>query len=70
MFPFYLDEEAFDKKVMSWLGVKRGPRKSGMHYILPVELLKKKDNEAREGPSSSPEQKNPYALVQTDSEEE
>jgi hypothetical protein len=40
--PFYLDEEAFDKEVMSWVGVKRNPRKSGMHYLLPPELLKKK----------------------------
>jgi hypothetical protein len=70
MLPFYLDEEAFDKEVMSWPGVKRGPHKSGMHYIFPVELLKKKDKEAGEGPSSGPEQKKPDALTQTDSEEE
>jgi hypothetical protein len=35
MLPFYLDEEAFDKEVMSWPGVKHNPHKSGMHYILP-----------------------------------
>jgi hypothetical protein len=45
MLPFYLDEEAFDKEVMSWPGVKHNPRKSGMHYILPMELLKKKDKD-------------------------
>jgi len=33
LLPFYLYEEAFDKEVMSWLGVKCSPRKSGMHYI-------------------------------------
>jgi hypothetical protein len=41
-----------------------------MHYILPAELLKKKDKEAGEGPSSGPEPKKPDALVQSDSEEE
>jgi hypothetical protein len=41
--PFYLDEEAFDKEVMSWPGIKCGSCKSGMHYILPAEMLKKKD---------------------------
>jgi hypothetical protein len=40
--PLYLDEEAFDKEVMSWPGVKRNPRKSGMHYLLPPDLLKKR----------------------------
>jgi hypothetical protein len=53
MLPFYLDEEAFDKEFMSWTGV----RKSGMHYIFPMELLKKKDKEAREGPSLGPRRK-------------
>jgi len=33
-------------------------------------MLKKRDKEVGEGPSSGPEQKKPYALVQTDSEEE
>jgi hypothetical protein len=28
MFPFYLEEEAFDKEVMSWSGVKRNPHAS------------------------------------------
>jgi hypothetical protein len=42
LLPFYLDEEAFDKEVMSWPGVKHNPRKSGMHYLLPPELLKKR----------------------------
>jgi hypothetical protein len=42
MLSFYLDEEAFDKEVISWPGVKRKPHKSGMHYLLPLELLKKK----------------------------
>jgi hypothetical protein len=55
MLPFYLDEEAFDKEFMSWPGVKCGQRKSGMHYICVVEMLKKKDKEAGEGPSSGPE---------------
>jgi hypothetical protein len=41
-----------------------------MHYILPAELLKKKDKEAGEGPSSGPEQKKLDAPVQTESEEE
>jgi hypothetical protein len=31
MLPFYLDEEAYDKEVMSWIGVKHNPCKSGMH---------------------------------------
>jgi hypothetical protein len=65
MLPFYLDEEAFDKEVMSWPGVKHGPRKSGMHYIFPAELLKKKDKEVGEGLSSGLKQKKPDALTQT-----
>jgi hypothetical protein len=43
MLSLYLDEEAFDKEVMSWPRVKCNPRKSGMHYIIPDALLKKKD---------------------------
>jgi len=70
MLPLYLDEEALDKEVMSWLGVKRGQRKLGMHYIFPAELLKKKDKEAEEGLSSGAELKKPDALTQTYSEEE
>jgi hypothetical protein len=57
MLSFYLDEEAFDKEVMSWPGVKCNPHKSGMHYLLPVELLKKKGQEAGVGSSSGPEEK-------------
>jgi hypothetical protein len=55
---------------MSWPGVKRGPCKSRMHHIFPVELLKKKDKEAGEGPSLGPESKKPYALIQSASKEE
>jgi hypothetical protein len=35
LLPFYLDEEAFDKEVMSWPGVKCGPRKSrnALHFV-------------------------------------
>jgi hypothetical protein len=55
MLSFYMGEETFNKEVMSWLGVKHNPRKSGMHYILPVELLKKKGKEAGVGPSSGSE---------------
>jgi hypothetical protein len=70
MLPFYLDEEAFDKEVMSWPGVKCNPCKSGMHYLLPMELLKKKGQEVGVGPSSGPEEQKKEAPVQTDSEEE
>jgi len=42
MFPFYLDEEAFDKEFMSWPRVKRNPCKSWMNYVFPAKLLKKK----------------------------
>jgi hypothetical protein len=41
-----------------------------MHYILPVELLKKKDKEAGVRPSSGPEPQKPNAPAQSDSEEE
>jgi hypothetical protein len=34
LLPFYLDEEAFDKEVMSWNGVKCNPHKSW--YALPL----------------------------------
>jgi hypothetical protein len=70
MLSFYLDEEAFDKEVMSWPGVKHNPHKSGMHYLLPAELLKKKGQEAGVGPSSGPEEKKKDAPMHTDSEEE
>jgi hypothetical protein len=52
MFSFYLDEEAFNKEVMSWPRVKRNQCKLGMHYIFPAELLKKKGNEVGVGSSS------------------
>jgi hypothetical protein len=55
---------------MSWPGVKCNPRKSGMHYILPVELLKKKGKEAGIGPSSGSEPQKKEAPTQSDSKEE
>jgi hypothetical protein len=51
----HLDEEALDKEVISWTGVKCNPHKSRMHYILLVELLKKKGKEAGVGSSAGPE---------------
>jgi hypothetical protein len=42
MFSFYLDEEAFDKEVMSWPRKKHNPYKSGKHYVFSTEMLKKK----------------------------
>jgi hypothetical protein len=68
--PFYLDEEAFDKEVMSWPGVKRNPHKSSMHYLLPPELLKKKGQEEGVGPSSSLETKKLKVQMPIESEEE
>jgi hypothetical protein len=68
--PFYLDEEAFDKEVMSWNGVKCNPHKSGMHYLLPPELLKKKGQEEGVGPSSGPTEKKQKVQMSSDSEEE
>jgi hypothetical protein len=41
-----------------------------MHYLLPVELLKKKGHEAGVGPRSVLEEKNQDASMHTDSEEE
>jgi hypothetical protein len=64
-----LNEEAFDKEVMSWPRVKHGPHKSRMHYILSVELSKKKDKAVGEGLSLGPEQKKIDAPAQTNSEE-
>jgi len=52
MLLFYLDEEEFNKEVMSWPGVKRNPRKSGMHYAFPIGLLKNKGQEVGVGLSS------------------
>jgi hypothetical protein len=51
---FYLDEEAFEKEVMSWPGVKHNPRKSSMHYLLPPNILKKKGQEEGVGMSFDP----------------
>jgi hypothetical protein len=42
MLSFYLDEEAFNKAVMLWMGVKHNPCKLGRHYIFPVDMMKKK----------------------------
>ena len=63
MLPFYLDEESFDKEVMSWPRVKHGLRKAKMHYIFLAELLKKKYKEEGEGPSSGLEKKKLDTLV-------
>jgi len=52
MFPFYLDKEAFDKEVMSWLGVKCNPCNSRMHYLFLAELQKKRGQEVGVGPNS------------------
>jgi hypothetical protein len=49
MMSFYLDEEDFNKEVILWPGVKCKPHKSRMHYVLLVELLKKKGKEAGVG---------------------
>jgi hypothetical protein len=70
MLPFYLDEEAFQKEVMSWPGVKRNPHKSEMHYILPEELLKKRGQEVGVGMISGPGIKNKESLTHMDSDEE
>jgi hypothetical protein len=68
--PFYLDEETFDKEVMSWTGVKRNPCKSGMHYLFPAELLKKKGQEEGVGSSSGPAEKKQKVQMSMDSEDE
>jgi hypothetical protein len=52
MFSFYLDKEAFNKEVISWPGVKCNLCKSGMYYVFPIEMLKKKEKEAGVGLSS------------------
>jgi hypothetical protein len=70
MLSFYLDEEAFDREFMSWPGVKCNPHKLGMHYILPTEMLKKKDKDAVAEPRSGPEPQNPDAPAQLDFEGE
>jgi hypothetical protein len=70
MLMFYLDEEAFEKEVMSWLGVKQKPRKFRMHYVFLVDMLKKKGQETRVGPSSGPKTQKKEAPPQTNSKEE
>jgi hypothetical protein len=62
MLPFYLDEEAFDKEVMSSPGVKCNPCKLGMHYVVPTNMLKKKGQEVGVGLSSSLVEQNKEAL--------
>jgi hypothetical protein len=69
LLPFYLDEESFDKDFMLWIGVKRHPCKSGMNYLLPPEILKKKGLEGV-GPSFSLAMKKPKVQISTDSKEE
>jgi hypothetical protein len=56
MLPFYMVEEAFDKVVMSWPGLKRNLCKSGMHYLLLVEILKERSQEEGVGSSSGPKE--------------
>jgi hypothetical protein len=70
MLSFYLDEEAFDKEAMSWLGVKCNLCKLGMHYIFPAELLKKKGNKVGVGPRSGSEAMKKEAPIQTNYEEQ
>jgi hypothetical protein len=70
MLSFYLDEEAFDKELMSWTGVKCNLCKSGMHYILPTKMMKKKSKEVGVGPSSGLELHKKEDLTQSYSEEE
>jgi hypothetical protein len=55
---------------MSRPRVKCNPRKSGMHCLLSVELLKKRGQEAGVGPSLGPEVQKKEAPVQTNSDEE
>jgi hypothetical protein len=42
---FYLNEEEFDKEFMSRTGIKCNPCKSGMHYLFPIDIMKKKGQE-------------------------
>jgi hypothetical protein len=70
MLSFYLDKEAFNKEVMSWSGVKHNLCKSGMHYILPRDILKKKYKEVGAGLSSGLEPQKPESLELSDSKEE
>jgi hypothetical protein len=70
MLSFYLDKEAFDKDLMLWSGVKHNSHKSGMHYIMSIELLKKKGKEAGVGPSLGSEPLKKESPTQSDSKEE
>jgi len=70
MVSFYLDEEAFDKEVMLWQGVKCNLCKSGMHYISPIEMMKKKGKEVGVGPSSVSDPQKKETLTHSDSKEE
>jgi hypothetical protein len=70
MLPFYLDEDAFNKEVMLWLGVKRNPHKLGMHYVLPTDMLKKRGQEEGVGSSSGLEVQKKESLKQMESNEE
>jgi hypothetical protein len=70
MLLFYLDEEAFNKEVMLWLGVKHNPHKLGMHYILPNELLNKKGKKVGVGPSLGSTPQKQEAPKKSYSEEE
>jgi hypothetical protein len=67
---FYLDVEAFDKEIMSCHGVKRKPHKSGMNYVLPMDLLKKRGQEEGVGSSSSMKVQKKESPTQMDSDEE
>jgi hypothetical protein len=67
---FYIEEEAFDKEFMSWNEIKRNPHKSGMHYLLPIELLKKKGQDEEAGLSSGTVDKKQKAQMSTYLEEE
>jgi hypothetical protein len=68
--PFYLDEETFEKEVMSWTCIRCNPRNSGMHYLFPIEILKKNGHEEGVGSSSGPAEKKQNFLMPTKSEEE
>jgi hypothetical protein len=67
---FYLDEEAFDKEVISWTCIKHNPCKSGMHYLFSTELLKKKGQEEGVGLSSDPLEKKKRVQMMIDLDEE
>jgi hypothetical protein len=54
---------------MSWTGIKCNPHKFGMHYLFPVEILKKKKKEEGVGSISSPVEKKQNVPMTTDSED-